>query len=109
MTYNAELSHRSAIVLNPARSSSAHRLQRRDVIWKFQCLIECSNGAGGATGSLDMRCATYKPMSRIDKKPDPGAKTERLFSTRPRFGGKVVLCDISGTLHRQDAVEFLEE
>jgi len=48
-------------------------------------------------------------MSRIDKKADPAAETEPLFSTHLRFGGKVGLSDISGTLPRPDAVEFLSE
>ena len=48
-------------------------------------------------------------MSRIDKKADPAAETEPLFSTRLRFVGNVGLTDISGTLPRQDTVEFLSE
>ena len=46
---------------------------------------------------------------RVDKNADPAAKTEPLFAALLHFEGKVGLKDVSGTMPRQDAVEFVSE
>lgn len=46
---------------------------------------------------------------QIDKKADHAAKSEPLFAARLHLEGKVGLSDISGSIPRPDAVEFISE